>query len=161
MKPIHPIVVHFPIALLVFSVAADLAGFFADIESLRSAGWWALVSAALGAIATVAAGIFDMRRADLHEEVHHRVHRHMRVGFILLGAIIGLTVWRWRIHVAPSAAVPMYYLDLAVLTVALAAFQGWLGGELVYRDGVFVKQDEKLDPHASESGEAGGHSHQH
>jgi uncharacterized membrane protein len=108
MKPIHPILVHFSIALLVFSVAADLGGFFTGQASLRDVGWWALLAAAFGGVVTVAAGVFDMRRAELQEATHHRVHRHMRVGFVLLAAIIGLMLWRWRLFVAPPAAVPMY-----------------------------------------------------
>lgn len=38
MKPVHPILVHFPIALLSLSVAADLIGYFANIASLRDTG---------------------------------------------------------------------------------------------------------------------------
>ncbi len=138
MRPIHPVLVHFPIALLALSVAADLGAFFTDIESLRATGWWSLAGAALGAIATVLAGIFDMRRADLKEEVHERVHRHMKVGFALLAVIVGLTIWRWTVFRQPGLAVSAIYLDCAILAMALAAFQGWLGGELVYKHGVFV-----------------------
>lgn len=149
MKPLHPILVHFPIALLMLSVGSDLVGFLAHVESLRHVGWWALLGAAAGGIAAVAAGLYDMRRAQLTEEVHHRVHRHMKVGLVLLAAIIGLTFWRWRILTGNPSHVPVLYLDFAVLTAALAGFQGWLGGELVYSDGVFVQQDADEEPGAA------------
>ena len=139
MKPIHPVLVHFPIALLALSVAADLVAFFTNIESLRSTGWWALTGAALGGVVTVAAGVFDMRRATLNEEVHHRVHQHMKVGFTLLAVIVALTVWRWTIFKQPGLAVSAIYLDCALIAMALTGFQGWLGGELVYTYGIFVK----------------------
>lgn len=139
MKPIHPILVHFPIALLALSVTTDLIAFFANVESLRSTAWWALIGAAVGGVMTVAAGVFDMRRATLEEEVHHRVHRHMKVGFVLLAVIAGLTIWRWTAFTRPGLPVSATYLDCAVLAMALAGFQGWLGGELVYAHGVFVK----------------------
>lgn len=138
MKPLHPIMVHFPLALLPLSVGADAVGLFAGIASLSDTGWWALLGAALASLVTVAAGFYDMSRAPLTEEVHHRVHRHMRVGLLLGVAIIGLAVWRGVLF-AHTQVVPIFYLDLAVLTVALAMFQGWLGGELVYVDGVFVR----------------------
>lgn len=93
----------------------------------------------MGGVVTVAAGVFDMRRATLSEEVHHRVHQHMKVGFTLLTVIVGLTVWRWTIFTQPRLPVSAIYLDCALLTMALAGFQGWLGGELVYTYGVFVK----------------------
>ena len=139
MKPVHPILVHFPIALLVLSVATDLIAFFTNVESLRSTAWWALVGAASGGVVTVAAGVFDMRRATLEEEVHHRVHRHMKVGFVLLAVVVGLTIWHWTAFTRPGLPVTAIYLDCAVLAVALAGFQGWLGGELVYTHGVFVE----------------------
>ena len=149
LKPVHPLLVHFPIGLLALSVTADLVAFFAPRESLRSTGWWALLGAALGSIPTVLAGVYDMRRATLKEDVHLRVHRHMKVGFALLTLIVGLTVWRWRTYSHAGLSVSAFYLDCAVLTMALAAFQGWLGGELVYSDGVFVK---RAQPTASPEG---------
>jgi len=57
-----------------------------------------------------------------------------------------------------DGVVYIYYLDLAVLGVALAAFQGWLGGELVYGDGVFVRAGETVP---AEAAKPEGHSHQH
>lgn len=160
MKPVHPILVHFPIALLSLSVAADLIGYFADVASLRDTGWWALLGAALGGIATAGAGVYDMNRANIGEEVHHRVHRHMHVGLVLVAAIIGLAFWRWSVHSA-GGIVPMLYLVAAVLTVALAAFQGWLGGELVYTDGVFVAQGKPVEKTREDSGKSDQHGHSH
>src|SRR3546814_16667775 len=91
MKPIHPMLVHFPIALLVFSVSADGAAYVTRIESLGSTGWWTLLGAAISALAAVAAGLFDMYRAHrtgLSDDVHHRVHRPRLVGVALLVAVM-------------------------------------------------------------------------
>lgn len=157
MKPIHPVLVHFPIALLVVSVGADAIGMLAAIPSLSHTGWWTMLAAAGGAVVTAAAGVFDMRRATLSEDVHHRVHRHMKVGIVLVIAILGLAFWRWRMQVA-GGPVSMYYIDAGLLAVALAGVQGYLGGELVYTDGVFVRP-------VSKSGDAkadvSGPSHPH
>ncbi len=159
MKPLHPILVHFPIALLSLSVA-DLIGSVADVISLRNTGWWALCAAALGGLAAAAAGLYDMRRATLSEDIHHRVHRHMRVGIVLVSAIAALTLWRWTLY-SSGGDLPALYLGLAVLTLGLGAFQGWLGGELVYSDGVFVREGKGTTPASKDGGESshGGHDH--
>ena len=157
MKPVHPLFVHFPIGLLFLSVAADLVAFFTNSASLRSTGWWALTGAALGGAATAAAGMYDMRRATLQEDVHHLVHQHMKVGFALLAAIIGLTAWRWTVYTQPGHPVSAVYLDVAVLTMGLAGFQGWLGGELVYAYGVFVQRAQHAT--ASDASPHDAHSH--
>lgn len=155
-KPIHPILVHFPIALLVTSFFADAIHSFTSIETLRDAGWWMLAAAAASAVPTVLAGLFDMRRASLKEAVHERVHRHMWIGITLLCVIVALAGWRWTFYAHPGRALPMLYLDASFLAVALAAFQGWLGGELVYTHAVFV------DPQQEKSKSAAAHGgHQH
>jgi len=151
MKPLHPVLVHFPLALLPVSVLADALATLAGVASLRPVGWWAMAAAAAGAAAAAAAGWYDMTRASLDEPVHHRVHRHRRFGLALLAALVGLAVWRGVME-ASDRFIPMLYLDLAALTVALAVFQGWLGGELVYADGVFVRQGQA-------EGEQSGHKH--
>ena len=163
MRPVHPIFVHFPLALLPLSVAADAAGFFTGIASLAHAGAWAIVAAGAAAVATVATGWFDMRRAPLSEAVHHRVHRHRAVGLVLGTAIVGLAAWRGWLF-ARGQALPMAYLDVGVLAIALAAFQGWLGGELVYGDGVFVRPPDAAANDAEETAASdppakGGHHH--
>lgn len=158
MKPLHPILVHFPLALLPLSAAADLGARFAGIPSLSIVGYWAILTAAGTAILTGATGYFDMRRATLSEPVHHRVHRHMYVGASLTLTLLVLAIWRWRMGDA-SLAVPGGFLIVELAAVALAAFQGWLGGELVYSDGVFVRESGKSDPNADSADQHSGHSH--
>lgn len=144
-KPVHPILVHFPIALLVTSFVADATFFFTSLETLRHAGWWMLAAAAAAGVLTVLAGMFDMRRAPLPEDVHEQVHRHMWVGIALFVVICGLAAWRWTFFDDPAKPLTTLYLDVAFLAVALAAFQGWLGGELVYTHGVFVRRESRDD----------------
>lgn len=162
-KPIHPILVHFPIALVLTSFAADLIYFFSSLETLRHAGWWMLAAAAAAGSLTVAAGVFDMRRAELQESVHARVHQHMWVGMAFFAVICGLAAWRWTFFDDPAKPLTALYLDFAFLAVALAAFQGWLGGELVYTHGVFVaRESQGSASHAAPAGKpAAGHDHKH
>lgn len=157
MKPLHPILVHFPIALLVVSVGADAIGMLAAIPSLSHTGWWTMLAAAGGAVVTAAAGVLDMRRATLSDDVHHRVHRHMKVGIVLVIAILGLVFWRWRMQIA-GGPVSMYYIDAGLLVVALTGVQAYLGGELVYTDGVFVRT---LAKGGDAKKEVSGPSHHH
>lgn len=39
MPPVHPALVHYPIALMTLSVVADLFGRLYESPSLRAAGW--------------------------------------------------------------------------------------------------------------------------
>ena len=49
MRPIHPAIVHFPVALMTFSVVIDLLGYLTNSGTLQAAGFLALLSVKLGA----------------------------------------------------------------------------------------------------------------
>lgn len=140
MPPLHPILVHFPIALFTVAFFADVIGRRQDCAEARALGLWCLVVAVVGAAGAVAAGFLDMYRADLAEATHRFVHLHRDLGLVLLGALVLLLGWRLRIRRRPSpsdrASGP--YLIAASLVFALVVFQGWFGGEMVYGLGAGV-----------------------
>lgn len=138
LPPMHPALVHFPIALVAVSFLCDLLGRISKSDSLRSAGWWCLI---LGAIATVIAvplGYFDMNRAMLDEDTHEFVDLHLRIGWVLLIVVTFLTVWRSVYRIKPEREVGGFYLFIALLVTGLTFFQGWFGGEMVYAHGAGV-----------------------
>ena len=94
MPPLHPAFVHFPIALLVFSFIADLLGRLLNKPALRATGFWCLIGALLGGAITAATGYYDFTRDTLGETARY-VDFHQDVGFILVGAVVVLTLWRW------------------------------------------------------------------
>lgn len=130
MPPLHPAVVHYPIALTLVSVAADTVAVAADMPSLLAVGSWGMAIAAAGAIVAAAAGYSDMKRDDLAHETHEIVHLHMKSGFVLATALVLVAAWRW-IAMPPSIA----YLVVGWAIVAGIAVQAWLGGEIVYAHG--------------------------
>lgn len=110
MPPVHPAIVHYPIALVTLSVVADLFGFNFGSQSLQHAGWWALLGAGMGAAAALVAGLFDMHREKLQPAAHQRVHTHMKVGLTLFALLAALTIWRWSIYAGVSDGVGRLYL---------------------------------------------------
>ncbi|MGI8470556.1 MAG: DUF2231 domain-containing protein [Pyrinomonadaceae bacterium] len=138
MPPVHPAIVHFPIALVTLSVLADLFGYIFNSDSLRGAGWWSLLGAAIGGALAVVAGLYDMNREKIEHEAHERVHVHMKVGFVVLAVVAVLTLWRWWIYANNANAVSIVYLVVAFLVLGLTMFQGYLGDELVFADGAGV-----------------------
>jgi uncharacterized membrane protein len=140
MPPLHPILVHFPLALFTVALGADVIGRVRPTAEASALGFWCLVVAVLGAAGAVAAGFLDMYRADLAEATHRFVHLHRDSGLVLFAALVLLAVWRWWIwrRTAPSGGVGWPYLLSAGAVFALVLFQGWFGGELVYGLGAGV-----------------------
>lgn len=138
MPPVHPAIVHFPIGLVTLSVTTDLFGRLSDSATLRGAGWWTLLGAAIGGALAVVAGLFDLNRERIEHAAQERVHFHRKVGFTLFAAVAGLTIWRWLIYTNAQNTPGWSYLIVSLLVLGLTLFQGYLGGEMVFADGVGV-----------------------
>jgi uncharacterized membrane protein len=139
MAPLHPAFVHFPIALVVFSFIADLLGRISNKASLRAAAFWSLIAALLFGAVTAATGYYDMTRLrPVLGETFRYVDFHMDIGWILVGAVVVLTAWRWLVYARKDRSPGLAYLIAALLVMGLALFQGWYGGEMVYSQGAGV-----------------------
>lgn len=132
--PVHPMLVPFPIALWIFSLASDLIFLFGFGGALwKDVALYAMIGGIIGGVAAAIPGYLDYR--TLTDPVVVRVaqlHMVINVGLVLLFSVnVGL-----RLIYGPEAVVPVF---LSVLGVAALAVSGWLGGELVYVQGVAVQ----------------------
>lgn len=137
MPPLHPAIVHFPIAFVMLSFISDLLGRWLNKPSLRAAGFWSLVGAVVGGIIAAATGYWDMTRDTLGETDRY-VDFHMDIGWILLGSVAVLFLWRWLMYQRRQTAPHALYLVVAFIVLCLTLFQGWYGGEMVYSQGAGV-----------------------
>jgi len=140
--PIHPALVHLPIAFVLLSVSADLGARLAKSETRRAAfrtvGFWSLLAGLVGGALAIAAGYLDMDRAALTPETNEFVHLHMTIGWVLGVSLIILSAWRWLIWHRGQMTINTAYLVAAFLVLGITAFQGWYGGEMVYSYGAGV-----------------------
>jgi uncharacterized membrane protein len=138
--PLHPILVHFTIALFITSGAADAAGWLFEWPSLSEAGWWMMAGAWLATPPTLMTGAVSRMRMPIEEGVARSFLRaHMALGFVMAGLLTVLTLWRGWLWQAAQFT-PLSYLGLFAAAAGLMTLQGYLGGELVYRYGAEVKE---------------------
>lgn len=140
--PIHPMLVPFPIALWIFSLASDfiyLFGFGGPVW--KDIALYTLVAGVGGGLAAAVPGYLDYRAITepLTAKIAER-HMIINVSLVLLFSINVLL----RLSTGPHAIAPVV---LSVVGVAGLAISGWLGGELVYVKGVGV-QDQQLSSKA-------------
>jgi uncharacterized membrane protein len=149
MPPIHPDLVHFPIALLTVAFVADVIGFATRRAAVRGFAWACLVLGFLGLVGAAITGWIDMERANLAPETHELVDLHWRVGAVLTVLTLGLLIWRGRIRRRPDGGTGRGYLVCFAALFALMVFQGWFGGELAYAHGAGVAAtDQGMVPRA-------------
>ena len=138
--PVHPMLVPFPIALWMFSLASDLIVLFGFGGAVwKDIALYTMIGGIIGGLVAAVPGYIDYR--SLTDPVIVRVakmHLAMNVGLILLFTInAGL-----RVLNGPEALLPLF---LSLIGVAGLGLSGWLGGELVYVQGVAV-QPERESP---------------
>jgi uncharacterized membrane protein len=140
--PIHPALVHLPIAFVLLSVGADLGARLAKSETrrakFRTVGFWSLLAALVGGGLAIAAGYLDLDRAALAPETHEFVELHMTIGWVLAAGLFILSAWRWLIWHRGQMTINTAYLVAAFLVLGVTLFQGWYGGEMVYSYGAGV-----------------------
>jgi uncharacterized membrane protein len=130
--PIHPAVVHFPIACWSLAVLADIASLHYGLAAAQWAGALLLIGCGMALLAA-AAGVWDLRRVA-EGPVMQDAMRHaglMLTAFALfsLRLLVGIANMQF---IAPS--VLAYALD--ALGFACLMLGGWIGGRLVYTHGV-------------------------
>ena len=159
---VHPMFVHFPIALWVVAGLFLLVGLLRRRDDLFATGRWLLYLGAIGAAAALMTGLWaaDALGHDSpgHELVH--VHRDFMLAASGLGLIatLGAAALRDRQHVAAKWAVTV----LTLATIGVLTLGGDRGAALVFQHGVGVAaQTEPVadDPPADEHGASHDHAH--
>jgi uncharacterized membrane protein len=144
--PMHPIFVHFTIALTSASLVFDALGFFLGKTSLTNAGGWTLLGSAVITLMTISTGLTSSTRAPVEEgEARSFLRAHMALGLIFFGLLVAITFWRLWLWQRGQGVAWLYLISLAVLSLVMS-LQGYLGGELVYRYGVEVEQAHRELP---------------
>jgi len=140
--PIHPAVVHLPIAFVLLSAGADLCARLVKSETRRAAfravGFWSLLAALGGGALAIAAGYLDLNRDALSPETTATVNLHMTIGWVLAVCLVFLFAWRWLIWHRGQMTINTSYLIGALVVLGITFFQGWYGGEMVYSYGAGV-----------------------
>jgi uncharacterized membrane protein len=138
MHPIHPMAVHFPIALLSATVLFDLLSIRWGSENLRAASFYTLMLGVAGALISVVSGHLAEEAVE-HSGVPEQVlELHEKLGFVtfwLFAGLLGLRIaerLRW-IAERPALRMTVGLGGLVVLIIA-----SYYGGSLVYEYGAGV-----------------------
>lgn len=136
MESVHPIVVHFPIALLLTALGLDALALVLRREALHRVALWNLVLGTVGAAATVLTGLQAERVAKHTFEIHQVMELHKRLGLSTLALAVALSAWRLiaRHHLALRGRLAL--LLAGTLLAGAVIGTGYLGGRLVYEFGV-------------------------
>ena len=162
--PLHPKIVHFPVALLIL---ATLYGILAlAVKSKRNLFkelcFWNLLFGAGGALFAVITGLIEESSLVHNEAIHELMETHEFLGFVFTSIFLLVLIWL----IVRKAKMELPELRTLVITLVIASglliYSAHLGGTMVYREGAGVEPmktilQEEDDHHHHGSGEANEH----
>ena len=127
--PLHPALVHFPVACWSLATLADFASFHFGEAAWRLAGQL-LIAGTLLAIPALLAGFYELMRVADDSPAMRDVYWHMgaMTGALLLYA----TSLLLRLDHTSLAAPGLTAIVCSALGFLALAIGGWIGGKLVY-----------------------------
>ncbi len=138
--PLHPMLIHFPVAALIGLTATDLGYFFTGDSFWARAGIWL---AGVGTVGGWCSGMVGMLDLVLVRRIRRLISAWCHAIFAVMLLSLASLNWLLRIQGAETAILP-WGLYLSGLTTALIAVTSFLGGKLVYEYAVGVDTSEHV-----------------
>jgi uncharacterized membrane protein len=145
--PVHPMLVHLPMGLLLTAPLWDLIGLVRPSGAAISAvvGEWTLAVGCLGGLAAAVAGMVDFGALPEGHPAARAANFHL---YLVLGALALFGTSLLVRHGHGAAGVTPTLLGLDVAGVLCLAAGGYFGAEMVYRHGV-GRRSAATEPHGS------------
>jgi uncharacterized membrane protein len=132
MDTIHPIVVHFVIAMAVIAVVFDLIGVLGRRPHLFEVGFWNLLFATLAIFVAIIFGQIEAGLANPYGGSREILNLHTTLGWTLAGVLSVLTGWRYVIRSRDPERLPLAFLAAGGVLSVLVAVQVSLGNQLIW-----------------------------
>ena len=153
LSPLHPAIVHFPIALFL------LAGLFGAVSIFIKRDFWrdmavkSLIAGVIFSPLAIITGLVEEQNIAHNEAIHEIMVLHKFIGVAILFYYQGLLVWYWIRRKIIGNKEYITWAFCLLLGSLLTLYQGYLGGKMVFKEGAGVKPMESfMEPEA-------GHHH--
>ena len=131
-RPLHPMTVHFPIALYLLGVLLTLIYLWRGQKEYERFAYLSFLLSFLGTLVASLVGLIDQNQLELADPRRDNVNTHITAGIALL-IINGLLIYmRFRWIDVLTGHYRWAYLGLMALGVIGVLATAWLGAELVY-----------------------------
>ena len=143
--PVHPMLVHFPIGLFILSLLLDLASLaFPSVPNLVRDSFYAMLVGIITALFAAVPGFVDYTDIRSDHPAKRTATAHMILNLLVV-ALYGINLGV-RSSMLADSKIPLPPLILSLVGVALLSASGYLGGRLVYDDGIGVGRHKRRTP---------------
>lgn len=137
----HAFFVHFPIALLMMSLAFDLCAMWRGRQDLRKAAFYNLLAGVAGGFLAFGSGVVAEEIAERRIErfqaalevadaIRFSLEMHRGLALLSMAVFIALAVWRYVSKDFGEKELPSLYLAGAIIGVGLLLATGYFGGNM-------------------------------
>lgn len=144
--PIHPMLIVFPLGLLISAVVFDILYFVSDNPRFAFVAYWNIAGGLIGGVLAAIFGLVDFAAIP-------RRTRAWRIGLAHgLGnvGVLALFTVAWFLRAPDALHLPTASsFTLQIVAIGFGTVTAWLGGELVDRLGVGVDDGAHLDAPSS------------
>ena len=132
MDVIHPIVVHFVIAMTLITVVFDLIGVITRRRNLFEVSFWNLFVATVAIFVAIIFGQIEAGLATPYGASRDILNYHSTIGWSLAAILSILTGWRYVARQKDPTALPPGFLIIDFVLAVLVFCQVYLGDKLVW-----------------------------
>jgi uncharacterized membrane protein/nitrite reductase/ring-hydroxylating ferredoxin subunit len=135
--PIHPMLVHFPIGLLLLSFILDLASLVcSEVPKLVASSFYAMLLGTIMALMAAVPGFVDY--SDIRRDHSGKRTATARMILNLIAVVLyGINLWI-RAPALGDAKISWLPFILSIIGIGLLSASGYLGGRLIYDEGIAV-----------------------
>jgi len=151
--PVHPMLIVFPLGLLVTSVVFDVIYLATNDPTFATVSYWMIAAGVIGGVLAAIFGLIDWLNIPAGTRAK-AVGLWHGLGNV---AVLALFAVSWYVRRDNPTYVPSTEaFVISLVAVGLGTVTAWLGGELVDRLGVGVDPGAHLDAPSSLSGQPAG-----
>ncbi len=132
MDVIHPIVVHFVIAMTLITVVFDLIGVITRRRNLFEVSFWNLLVATVAIFVAIIFGQIEAGLATPYGASRDILNYHSTLGWSLAAILSLLTGWRYVARQKDPTVLPRGFLIIDSILAVLVFCQVYLGDKLVW-----------------------------
>lgn len=157
LNHLHPMIVHFPIALLIVGFLADGIGLFLKKEFFNKAGLYLLILGTLGVVLAYLSGNYAGHGVTEEGSLKQALEVHEEAATLTLWLMIGAALVRIAMVILKKYVGVYRWIAFAILLLGVLSIArtGFYGGELVYKHAAGVQFDLGVDnfdsPNAEDS----------
>jgi uncharacterized membrane protein/nitrite reductase/ring-hydroxylating ferredoxin subunit len=143
--PLHPMLVHLPIGLFILSLLLDLASFvFRSTPNLVRDSFYSMLLGIITALIAAVPGFVDYTDIRSDHPGKRTATTHLTLNLIVVG-LYGINLGI-RSSSLNEFQTPLGPLILSLIGIVLLSASGYLGGRLVYDEGISVGRHKRRTP---------------